>query len=56
MKAKAARLKLNERELDGIIDSDAMNKEYQEIVDKLKQEYIHSLALRTSTGNIITRL
>lgn len=51
VKAKAARHKLNERELDGIIDSDAMNKEYQEIVDKLKQDYIHSLALRTSTAS-----
>lgn len=50
VKSKLSRVQLTKEEIGGIIDVDAMNQEYQAVLDHLKHEYIHSLALRTSTG------
>ena len=50
MKSRAAKFSFGKEELDGIIDIAAIKADYQAVVDNLKHEYIHSLALRTSTG------
>ena len=44
---------MSEEDIHGIIDSNKLKEEYHAIVENLKHEYIHNLALRSSTGNII---
>ena len=53
VKLKAAKLDVSEEDIHGIIDSNQLKEEYHAIVENLKHEYIHNLALRSSTGNII---
>ena len=50
LKLNVSQKELSTEEIDGIIDVEALKKDYQSIIDHLKHEYIHSLALRTSTG------
>ena len=49
-----SRIQLSSEELDGIVDVEEMKKEYQSVLEHLKHEYIHSLALRTSTGRYLS--
>lgn len=52
------RVELNAEELNGLLDVNKYRTQLQHVVDELKNDYIHHLSLRTSTGvfdNIIVK-